>query len=427
MNNNTRSIRGMHDYLPKELIGWNTVECALKKILLSYNYFEIRLPILEKTVLFQKTIGNITDIMQKEMYSFYDKNNNSLTLRPEATSSCVRAVIQHNLLYHQTPRLWYYGPMFRYERPQKGRYRQFYQFGIEVFGLSEPNIELELILLITRFWNILGISDLLTLEINSIGSIQARIKYQMVLQKFFNKHRSYLDQTSLLQLDKNPIRILDSKNKNIQKLLINAPRLSNYIDSKTMLNFHHLCKLMDHFKIKYVINHHLIRGIDYYNNTVFEWKTNHLGAQNTICAGGRYDTLVQQLGGTVTPAIGLAIGMDRLLLLMQTLFMFSQDNNIIADICIFFSHPSVKLLALSLSEEIRNIMTKLKILLEFQPVQLLKIFRNLKKYSCRIILFLELEEIQKNLIYLIDLKNKCKRKIFKISIIQELSAIFYSI
>ncbi|CAL4042674.1 Histidine--tRNA ligase [Buchnera aphidicola (Phyllaphis fagi)] len=425
MNNNIQSIKGMHDYLPEELFEWNKVEYLLKKILLSYNYSEIRLPVLEKTVLFQRTIGSITDIIQKEMYSFYDKNKSSITLRPEATAGCVRAVIQNKLLYHKKQRLWYYGPMFRYERPQKGRYRQFHQLGIEVFGLSEPDIELELILLITRFWSTLGISNLLTLEINSIGSIESRIKYQIDLKEFLKKNKSILDQHALLQLEKNPIRILDSKNKKIQRLLLNAPILYDYIDKKSIFNFNYLCQLIDQFKIKYVINHRLVRGLDYYNNTVFEWKTNFLGTQNTVCAGGRYDTLVKKLGGVDTPAIGLAIGMDRLILLIKSLSLFNK-NNFITDIYILFSVQSMKLLAISLSEEIRNIMPKLKILLEFQPIHFLKIFRNIKKYSSHIILFLELEEVKKKTIYLIDLKKKHKKKIFQMHVIQEINKIFYS-
>ncbi|CAL4042729.1 Histidine--tRNA ligase [Buchnera aphidicola (Takecallis arundicolens)] len=397
MNYFFQSIKGMHDYLPEQTILWNKIEDIFKKILHNYGYCEIKLPILEKTILFKASIGEMTDIIGKEMYSFHDKNNLSITLRPEATTSCVRSIIQNKLIYHKKQKLWYYGPMFRYERPQKGRYRQFYQFGLETFGFFELDIEFELIILVNKFWKALGISRFLTLEINSIGLLSERNAYQMELRNFLKTYESYLDNICIRQLNKNPLRILDSKNKNIQKILLKAPNLIDFVNTKSRLRFEKLCNLLSNFNIPYTINYKLIRGLDYYNDTVFEWKTNYIGSQNAICAGGRYDTLVKRLLGPDTPAAGLAIGMDRLILLIQSLNLFSQKN-IETDIHIFFSNKSIKNRAIFLSEEIRNEFPKLKILLEFQSKKINTIFKNIKKYFTKIILFIQSE----NIIYLYD-------------------------
>lgn len=395
MNYIFQSIKGMHDYLPKDTIIWNQVESIFKKILYNYGYDEIKLPILEKTILFKNSIGEITDIIGKEMYSFYDKNGRSITLRPEATTSCVRAVIQHQLLHHKKLKLWYYGPMFRYERPQKGRYRQFYQFGIETFGFCEPDIELELIIIIHKFWQCLGLTNFVKLEINSIGSITEREKYQIVLKDFLKKNISILDNHCIRQLKQNALRILDSKNINVQNLLLKAPNLIDFINQKSKLHFEELCTLIKNFNIPYTINYKLIRGLDYYNNIVFEWTTNHIGSKDAICAGGRYDTLVQKLLGPSTPAAGLAIGMDRLLLLLQSMNFFTKytANNI--DIIIFFNNIFIKSEVIILSEKIRVILPKLKILLEFQPVNFKKILKNIKKYASRIILLINTNDIIK--------------------------------
>lgn len=425
MSNNIQSIKGMHDCLPNEVIQWYKIECLFRKILFNYSYNEIRLPILEKTELFKRTIGDMTDVIKKEMYSFNDKKNNSITLRPEGTASCIRSVIQNGLLHHKKQKLWYYGPMFRYERPQKGRYRQFHQLGIEVFGFKEPEIELELILLINRCWKILNISSLLTLEINLIGSIESRLKYQEILKKFLIRNKKFLDSDCLNKLYKNPLRILDTKNTIIQKLLLRAPIIMDYVDQKSRLNFNKLCTFMDFFNIKYIINHHLIRGLDYYNNTVFEWKTNSLGSQNTICAGGRYDILVKKLGGLSTPAAGLAIGMDRLLLLINSISDIYK-NNLAIDIYIFFDVENIILSAFLLSEEIRNILPNIKILVELKSIHFKKIFKNIKKYSSHIVLFLDSEIIKNNLIYIYDVKKNIKKYVSRLEIINIINSIFCS-
>ncbi|WP_343182700.1 histidine--tRNA ligase [Buchnera aphidicola] len=401
MNYLFRSMKGMHDYLPKDLALWNEVEIVLKEVLLNYNYSEIRLPILERTNLFTHSIGDITDIIGKEMYSFYDKKGISITLRPEATVSCVRAVIQHNLLYQKKIKLWYYGPMFRYERPQKGRYRQFYQFGIETFGFSEQDIELELILLINRFFQYLKINQFIQLEINSIGSYIERLKYQESLKVFLQKNISYLDHDCIKKLQYNSLRILDSKNQNIQKILLEAPKLIDFISSSSKKKFYHLCQIMKFFNIKYKINNQLIRGLDYYNDTVFEWKTNYLGSQNTICAGGRYDTLIKKFGGRHTPAVGLAIGMDRLVLLLRSLSIYKK-NSFLIDLYIFFEEITLKKMAIFLSENIKDQIRKIKIMIEFYPVKMKKIFQNREKYDAKIILFLNKKK--ETIIY--DIKSK---------------------
>jgi len=352
MHIKNESIRGIHDYLPKEIILWNYVEKIIKKILFSYCYNEIRLPILEYTKLFKHTIGNITDIVEKEMYSFEDRNNNKLTLRPEGTVGCARANIQHHLLNDREQRLWYLGPMFRYERPQKGRYRQFYQMGVEVFGLKGPDIDVELILLTKNFWRTLGIEKYLILEVNSIGSIDIRNKYKKDLVRFLKTNESFLDKDSKYRLDTNPLRILDSKILSTQILLKNGPQLNHYLDENSSIYFKKLCYFMSNLGISYTINNNLIRGLDYYNDTVFEWKTNKLGAQDTICAGGRYDHLIEKLGGPKTPAIGFAIGMERLILLIKAVSSFMIPYFI--DIYVLVFDDSFKLNAIKLSELIRS-------------------------------------------------------------------------
>ncbi|QCI25990.1 histidine--tRNA ligase [Buchnera aphidicola] len=419
MNYIFQSVKGMHDYLPKDTILWNQIEDILKKILYNYGYDEIKLPILEKTILFKNSIGEMTDVIGKEMYSFDDKNGSSLSLRPEGTTSCVRSVIQHKLLYHKKPKLWYHGPMFRYERPQKGRYRQFYQFGIETFGFLEPDIEIELIILINKFWKKLNLTKFLTLEINSIGSVCERNRYQMMLKDFFKKHISILDKKSLKYLDNHAIRILDSKNIHIQNLLLKAPNLLDFINSRSILNFEKLCALIKDFNIPYTVNYKLIRGLDYYNNTVFEWKTKYLGSKNTICAGGRYDTLVKRLLGPDIPAAGLAIGMDRLLLLLQSVNVSHiYQKNI--DIIVFFSDISIKNKAFFLSENIRNTLPTLKILLEFASIQFKKILKNVHKYDTKIILFMRTN----NLINIYDIQSKRYETTHQNHVIQIITTIF---
>ena len=312
-----QSIRGMNDLLPNDSATWQQIEKIVKGVLNSYGYNEIRTPIVEDTALFKRAVGEVTDIVEKEMYTFNDRNDESITLRPEITAGCVRAGIEHGLFYNQEQRLWYLGPAFRYEKPQKGRYRQFHQFGVEVFGLEGPNIDAELILLTARFWKALGIEEHTTLELNSIGSVEARANYRNALVSFLEQHKDKLDEDCLRRMYTNPLRVLDSKNPVIQELLNQAPKLFDYLDEQSKLHFDGLCQLLDSAGIKYNINQRLVRGLDYYNRTVFEWVTSSLGAQGTVCGGGRYDGLVSQLGGQPTPAVGFAMGVERLVLLVQ--------------------------------------------------------------------------------------------------------------
>lgn len=311
-----RAIRGMNDILPEETPYWQSLEATVRALLHSYGYGEIRLPIVEHTELFKRSIGEVTDIVEKEMYTFDDRNGESMTLRPEGTAGCVRAAIQNGLLA-VPQRLWYAGPMFRYERPQKGRQRQFHQVGVEVFGIATPDIDAELILLSARLWRQLGIADDVTLELNSIGSNEARQAYRDALVDYLSARREQLDEDSQRRLESNPLRILDSKNPETQALLNDAPALADYLDEEAKADFARLQALLDAAGQPYRVNPRLVRGLDYYNKTVFEWVTDRLGAQGTVCAGGRYDGLVEQLGGKATPGIGFAVGMERLVLLLS--------------------------------------------------------------------------------------------------------------
>ncbi|VAW75941.1 Histidyl-tRNA synthetase [hydrothermal vent metagenome] len=316
MPNTLQAIRGMNDILPDQTPVWQFVEDTLHAVLASYGYREIRLPIVEKTELFKRSIGEVTDIVEKEMYTFEDRNGDSLTLRPEGTASCVRACIQHGLINNQVQRLWYTGPMFRHERPQKGRYRQFFQIGVEVFGLEGPDIDAELLIMTARFWKRLGLRDV-TLQLNSLGTVEARARFREALVGYLQAHYDRLDDDSQRRLETNPLRILDSKNPDIQTLLGDAPQLSDYIDEASKAHFDAFLALLDAAGLTYEINPRLVRGLDYYGRTVFEWVTDQLGAQGTICAGGRYDALVEYLGGRATPAVGFAMGLERLIALLE--------------------------------------------------------------------------------------------------------------
>ena len=317
MANTLQAIRGMNDLLPDQSPAWQQVESIIRNVAASYGYSEIRMPVLESTQLFKRSIGEVTDIVEKEMYTFDDRNGESVTLRPEGTASCVRAGNQHGLLYNQIQRLWYMGPMFRYERPQKGRYRQFHQFGIETFGIDSADADAEVILLSARLWQAFGIADQVELQLNSLGSNEARANYRDALRSYLSDYASELDEDSQRRLETNPLRILDSKDANTQKLLENAPKLSDYWDDESREHFKQLTMRLENAGVKFTLNERLVRGLDYYNRTVFEWVTTALGAQGTVCAGGRYDGLVEQLGGKATPAVGFAMGMERLVLLLQ--------------------------------------------------------------------------------------------------------------
>jgi histidyl-tRNA synthetase len=319
MANNIQAIRGMHDVLPEQTPFWQYAEQMIRDVLGAYGYSEIRLPIVEKTELFKRSIGEVTDIVEKEMYTFDDRNGDSLTLRPEGTAGCLRACLEHGLLHNQVHRLWYYGPMYRHERPQKGRYRQFIQLGVETYGMTGPDIDAELILIMDRLWKKLGIRDKVRLQLNSLGTISERLVYRETLVDYFQAHLDELDEDSLRRLATNPLRILDTKNSAMQHVVANAPELMAYLGDESLNHFNTLTATLNDLGISYEINSRLVRGLDYYSKTVFEWVTDELGSQGTVCAGGRYDSLIEQLGGKPNFAVGFAMGIERLLALMETL------------------------------------------------------------------------------------------------------------
>lgn len=362
MSKRLQAIRGMNDILPEQTPVWQYLEHAIARTLQSYGYREIRMPVLEVTELFKRSVGEATDIVAKEMYTFNDRNGDSLTLRPEGTASCVRAAEQAGLLYNQAQRLWYMGPMFRYERPQKGRYRQFYQIGVEAFGMPGPDIDAELIMMTARLWQKLGLSDAVTLQLNSIGTSAVRAAYGADLVAYLNQHVDELDQDSQQRLSVNPLRILDSKSQATQAVLEQAPLLANYLDPESRQHFDSLCTLLDQAGIQYNINPRLVRGLDYYSKTVFEWVTDRLGAQGTVCAGGRYDGLVAQLGGKSSPAVGFAMGLERLILLLEATASLPAGLDKSADVYFVALGEAAQAQALVLAEKIRTEIADLRLI-----------------------------------------------------------------
>lgn len=324
------AVRGMNDIYGDQARRFALFEQKLTGVLRQYAYAPIRLPLLEKTQLFARTIGEVTDIVEKEMYTFEDRNGDSLTLRPEGTAGCVRAMVENGWLHNQTQKVYYLGPMFRYERPQKGRYRQFYQLGVEAFGLQGPDIDAELLAMTARFWKVLGLGDL-QLEINSLGNAQERAAHRQALVKYFEQHQQLLDEDAQRRLYSNPLRILDTKNPAMQEMVTAAPQLLDYLQEESRAHFEGLQARLRALGIDFVINPRLVRGLDYYNLSVFEWTTNQLGAQGTVCAGGRYDGLVEQIGGKPTPAVGFAMGVERILALMEV----SENAHLTAEADVF--------------------------------------------------------------------------------------------
>jgi len=349
-----QAIRGMNDILPEQTPVWQYVESTIRRVLGQYGYQEIRMPVVESTDLFKRSIGEVTDIVEKEMYTFEDRNGDSLTLRPEGTAGCVRAAEEHGLLFNQTRRLWYTGPMFRHERPQKGRYRQFHQIGVECFGMAGPDIDAELLILTARLWSALGLDGHTRLEINSIGTSEARKVYRQALVEYLDQYRDQLDEDSKRRLTSNPLRILDSKNPDTRKLLEGAPSLDDYLDEASRAHFEQLKALLDAAGVTYSVNPALVRGLDYYGKTVFEWITDSLGAQGTVCAGGRYDGLVEQLGGKPTDAVGFALGLERLILLLETLGLVPVNVNNDADVYVTAMGDKAIAASMAISEELRN-------------------------------------------------------------------------
>ena len=353
MGDQLQLIRGMHDILPADMPVWNRLEDEYRMLVESYGYRQIRTPIIEKSALFARSIGEVTDIVEKEMYSFDDRNGDSLSLRPENTASVVRAGLQAGLLHDQQQRLWYYGPMFRHERPQKGRYRQFYQFGAETFGMSGADIEAELILLAARFWKRLGLQNI-DLQINSLGSSECRQKYRKLLVEYFRDHHAVLDEDSQRRLESNPLRILDSKNPDMQGLIEAAPALRDSLDAHSTDHFNELTDILDQTGVSYEINQRLVRGLDYYCHTVFEWVTESLGAQGTVCGGGRYDGLVEQLGGKANFAAGFSMGCERLVsMLIDQQLAPAQAN---CDVYLLMRGDNSVARAQQLAESIRDAM-----------------------------------------------------------------------
>ncbi len=359
MANKLQSVRGMRDILPEQSSSWQFIENIARELFNGYGYKELRTPIIESTDLFKRSIGDATDIVEKEMYTFDDRNGDSLTLRPEGTAGCVRAGMQHGLFHNQQQRIWYIGPMFRHERPQKGRYRGFYQAGIETYGIDGPDIDAEVIAVAARFWKKLGFKNV-RLEINSLGSNEARQAYREVLIEYFSANEEQLDDDSKRRLHKNPLRILDTKNPKMKELVDNAPDLLDYLDDESKEHFEGLKKRLDNMGIDYQVNSRLVRGIDYYNRTVFEWITDELGAQGTICAGGRYDGLVKQLGGRATTACGFGIGLDRLQLLVEEQGLDQSNNQPHAYLVL--SGEQAEVTGLALAEKLRDTHLKLRLL-----------------------------------------------------------------
>jgi len=389
--NTIQAIRGMNDLLPEQSPAWQQVEAVIRRVAASYGYSEIRMPVLESTQLFKRSIGEVTDIVEKEMYTFDDRNGESVTLRPEGTASCVRAGNQHGLLYNQIQRLWYMGPMFRYERPQKGRYRQFHQFGIETFGLESADADAEVILLSARLWREFGLSDQVELQLNSLGSNEARANYRDALKAYLSDYESELDEDSKRRLESNPLRILDSKDEKTQKILEGAPSLSEYWDTESKEHFEQLTARLEAAGISYTLNERLVRGLDYYNRTVFEWVTTALGAQGTVCAGGRYDGLVEQLGGKATPAVGFAMGMERLVLLLQEQGKLTPRR--VVDAYLMPLGDEAELNAPRIAEQLRNELPELRLVSHCGGGSMKKQMKKADKSGAQVALIIGADEI----------------------------------
>lgn len=394
MAKNIQAIRGMNDCSPTESPLWQWIEGQVRQILSSYGYSEVRMPIVESTPLFARAIGEVTDVVSKEMYTFWD-NDEQLTLRPEGTAGCVRAAIEHGWIYNNEQRLWYMGPMFRHERPQKGRYRQFHQAGVEVFGIATPEIDAELIILTARLWKALGIDQHVLLQLNSIGSLEARANYRSALVAFLENHQDLMSEEEKERLVKNPLRILDTKNQALQDVLDGAPKLLDYLDDESREHFAQLCGLLDAVGIQYEINPKLVRGLDYYNKTVFEWVTSALGAQGTVCGGGRYDGLVEQLGGHATSGVGFAMGLERLVLLVQEVNKSIPVKSAV-DIYVVYQGEGTTLAAFQLAEKLRSELPHLSTMLHCSGGNFKKQFRRADKSGATLALVLGESEVQNN-------------------------------
>ena len=398
-----QAIRGMNDCAPTESPLWQWIEAKVRHVLASYGYSEVRMPIVESTPLFARAIGEVTDVVSKEMYTFWD-NDEQLTLRPEGTAGCVRAAIERGWIYNNEQRLWYMGPMFRHERPQKGRYRQFHQAGVEVFGIANPEIDAELIILTARLWKELGIDQHVSLQLNSIGSLEARANYRSALVAFLENHQDLMSDEEKERLGKNPLRILDTKNEVLQEVLNGAPKLLDYLDDESREHFNQLCSLLDAMGVKYEINPKLVRGLDYYNKTVFEWVTSALGAQGTVCGGGRYDGLVEQLGGHSTQGVGFAMGLERLVLLVQEV---NKEITLpqAVDLYLVYAGEGATLNAFQIAEQIRTELPQVRVMTHCSGGKFQKQFKRADKIEAKYALVIGESEVQAKTVVVKDLRN----------------------
>ena len=423
MAKNIQAIRGMNDCSPTESPLWQWIEGQVRQILSSYGYSEVRMPIVESTPLFARAIGEVTDVVSKEMYTFWD-NDEQLTLRPEGTAGCVRAAIEHGWIYNNEQRLWYMGPMFRHERPQKGRYRQFHQAGVEVFGIATPEIDAELIILTARLWKALGIDQHVSLQLNSIGSLEARANYRSALVAFLENHQNLMSEEEKERLVKNPLRILDTKNQALQDVLDGAPKLLDYLDDESREHFAQLCGLLDAVGIQYEINPKLVRGLDYYNKTVFEWVTSALGAQGTVCGGGRYDGLVEQLGGHATSGVGFAMGLERLVLLVQEVNKSIPVKSVV-DIYVVYQGEGTTLAAFQLAEKLRLELPHLSTMLHCSGGNFKKQFRRADKSGATLALVLGESEVQNNQVVVKHLLGEAEQQTIDVdNLIEHIKAQF---
>ncbi|TOL03714.1 histidine--tRNA ligase [Vibrio parahaemolyticus] len=391
----------MNDCLPTQSPLWQKLENTVKNVISAYGYNEVRMPIVEETNLFSRAVGEETDVVSKEMYTFDDRNGDSLTLRPEGTAGCVRSCIQNSLINRDEQRLWYMGPMFRHERPQKGRYRQFHQCGVEVFGLNGPDVDAELIMMTARLWRELGIDKHVRLELNSIGSQEDRADYRTALVAFLEQHIDVLDEDCKRRMHTNPLRVLDTKNPDIQAILGDAPRLSEYLGEESKAHFAGLCELLDAAGIEYTVNERLVRGLDYYNRTVFEWITESLGAQGTVCGGGRYDGLVEQLGGKPTPAVGFAMGLERLVLMLETLELTDVRRSV--DVYVVTAGEGTMMAGMKLAEQLREAISGVRVMSHFGGGNFKKQFKRADKVGAVVALVLGENEVADNTVVLKDL------------------------
>ncbi len=421
-----QSLRGMYDLVPDNLSSWKFVESRIFEIISSYGYKEIRLPIVEHTDLFKRSVGESTDIVEKEMYSFEDRNGDLISLRPEGTAGCVRACIQNGLLHNQTQRLYYFGPMFRRERPQKGRQRQFFQIGVEAFGFPGPDIDLEMIFMTSAIFKALGLSDVVTLNINTIGAADDRSKYINSLVEYLKKHESDLDGDSKRRLNKNPLRILDSKNPDIQRVLSNAPSMIEQLSKNTRDEFDQICSTLAKRGIKFVINPKLVRGLDYYSKIVFEWTTAELGSQDAICAGGRYDGLVEQLGGKFCEGVGFAIGLERTVLLAEKLEIVPENFFINSDVFVVCDE-SVWSHGILVLEELRSKCPGLRITFNCGGGSLKSQMKKADRSRSRVALIVGDEEMLSNSVSLKYLKENKEQELVDVKVLPGILDSIFSI